>query len=149
MQRGPAFCHHGGGDKGGDGGAGAVGAVEDAEQLVRVLQVADPGVPCAVLEAVTKAREEHDDGEYRVGRMNGHDDVADQATHWGENGHAALAKVVMDEVARKSGGKIAHEGSEEEQRDDGVVDAIVCLDLAFGRAVSKHGRSSEDMPCLR
>lgn len=80
VQRGVTSCHHRGGNQGSDCSTGPVRAMEDAEQLVCVLQVADPGVPGAVLEAVAKAREEQNHREDGVWRMEGHYEIADQAT---------------------------------------------------------------------
>lgn len=128
-KRGAALGHHGGGDERRDSGAGAVCAVENAKQLVGALQVADPGVPGAVLEAVSEAREEQDDGEDRVGGVEGYYDKADQTTQRSENCHAALAVVMVDEVAGESRAKIAYKGGEEEQRDDGILNTVVGFDL--------------------
>lgn len=89
--------------------------MEEAKQFVRVLQVADPGIPCAVLETVAEAGKEQSNRKDRKGRVKGDYDVANQTEQGCKNGDAALAVMVMNEVAGEGSSKVGDKRGQEEQ----------------------------------
>lgn len=61
--------------------------------------------------------------------MTGQGDVTDQAEDGAEDGDAALAQVVVDEVVGEGGDEVAYEGGEEDERQHRVGDVVVGLDV--------------------
>lgn len=109
--------------------AHAVKRVQEAQQLARVGEVADPGVPRGVSHAVAEAREDEGEDEDNVRRVRGDDGVGGEVARRADDGHAALAELVVQRVVEQRRGDVPDEGREEDERDDNVREVVVFLEL--------------------
>lgn len=62
--------------------------------------------------------------------MEGERDIPDETGEGPEKSDAALAEVVVDVGVEEGGDEVAEERDDEQRRDGGVVEVVVCFDLA-------------------
>ncbi len=135
-----ALGDHGRRDERGNNAADAVKGVQEAEQLAGPVEIAQPRVPRSVVDAVAKAREHKGEHEPDKGRVRRNDDVREDVAHAAQDGDAALASLEVQVVVEQRRGDVADKGGEEDERDDGVGQAVVADEL---RVVSAGGVGDE------
>lgn len=61
--------------------------------------------------------------------MQGEGDEGYEVADWRHDGDASLAEFHVDAGVGECGDGVACEGGEEDERDDGVAEVIVCFEL--------------------
>lgn len=65
--------------------------MQKTQQLVSIGHITYPGIPCGILQAITKASEDECDHKYWVRWMCAVHDVGDQMATWSYKCHTTLA----------------------------------------------------------
>lgn len=121
----PGLCDHARGDQRRQRRPQTVQRMQHPHHLVRVLHISHKGIPRAVDESIAKSGDDKADDEKRVRRMAGRDDVADEVGRWSEDGDAAAAETLVDEVVDQGGQDVAEKRGQEHERHNGVRDGVV------------------------
>lgn len=103
--------------------------MQESHQFIRIHHIPDPGIPRAVLDAVSEAGEHEDHGDDGEGRVQTGDDVGDELAEGTEDRDAGLAVPLVDGVDEQGREGVAREGAEEEAGDDGVGEGVVGFEL--------------------
>lgn len=82
------------------------------------------------LQTISKPNNHENNREHRVGRMHTNHHISHKMADRRSDRNPKLPKVVMNRVVERSGNSVAHKRRQEDERDDGVVQVVVCFELA-------------------
>jgi hypothetical protein len=120
--------------------------VHEPLDRIGLVHDADPRAEARVNEPVAESADEIADDEDRVGRVHSQGDVGDEVTERRDQGDAAAAEGMMEAGVGEGRDGVAGERREENERDDGVADVVVFLELGKSVAFSVSRSAEQSIP---
>lgn len=102
-------CNHRSRDQRAENSTGSINTMQKAEQFIGIGHVSNPGIPCGILEAITKPGKDKCDHEDGVWWRRAVHDVGNEMASWSDQGYASLTEGRMDAVVEEGCKGIAHE----------------------------------------
>lgn len=116
---------HGRGDQRCQKCANRVARVHDPLHGVGIVHDTDPGAETGIGQAVAEPGNGVDHHKERERRMGGQDSVGNDVADWCHDCNAALTEFGMDGCIGEGGYRVAGEGGQKNQRDNGVIKVVV------------------------
>lgn len=107
--------------------------MHDTLDGIRIVHDTHPRAETGVSQPVAKAGEGVGHDKNRKWRMGGEDGVGRDVAYGCHDGDAALAEFAVDVCVGEGRERVAGEGGQKDERDDGVIEGVVLFELCVVR----------------